>query len=153
LIPVLVFTRAGDVEARIQALEAGAADAVDRTFPTAQVAVRISAAGRRAALIPRDPDRVDIDGCTIDLSAYTCERDGKRLPLTRRELDLVRWLARHSGQVVTRAELLEHVWGVSASNDTRAVDVAIAGLRQKIERDPAAPAIVVTIKGAGYRWG
>jgi len=152
-IPVLVFTRAGDVEARIQALEAGAADAVDASFAHSQVAARIGAAGRRAALLPRDAERVEIDGCTIDLSGCTCERDGKRLPLTRREVDLVRWLARRTGQVVSRIELLEHVWGMSARTETRAVDVAIAGLRQKIERDPAAPAIVVTIKGAGYRWG
>lgn len=152
-IPVLVFTRVGDVEARIQALEVGAADAVDASFAHSQVAARIGAAGRRAALIPPEADRIDIDGCTIDLSACACERDGKRVPLTRREVDLVRWLARRPGQVVSRAELLEHVWGMSARTETRAVDVAMAGLRQKIERDPAAPAIVVTIKGAGYRWG
>ncbi|HEV7554066.1 MAG TPA: response regulator transcription factor [Kofleriaceae bacterium] len=152
-LPVLVFTRVGDVEARIQALEAGAADAVDASFPTTQVAVRITAAGRRAALLPRDAEQVAIDGCTIDLSACTCERDGRRVPLTRREVDVVRWMARRAGQVVSRAELLEHVWGLSTRTETRAVDVAMAGLRQKIERDPAVPAIVVTIKGAGYRWG
>ena len=152
-IPVIVFTRVGDVEARIQALEAGAADAVDASFATSQVAVRISAAGRRAALLPRDAELVEIDGCTIDLSACTCERDGKRVPLTRREVDLVRWMSRRPRQVVSRTELLEHVWGLSARTETRAVDVAIVGLRQKIERDPADPAIVITIKGAGYRWG
>lgn len=62
-------------------------------------------------------------------------------------------MSRRAGQVVSRQELLQHVWGVSPSNATRAVDVAIAGLRQKLERDPAAPAIIVSIKGAGYRWG
>jgi two-component system response regulator MtrA len=55
--------------------------------------------------------------------------------------------------VVSRRELLEHVWGVSPGNETRAVDVAVAGLRAKLERDPGAPAIVVSVKGAGYRWG
>jgi two-component system KDP operon response regulator KdpE len=153
LLPVLVFTRVGDVEARIQALEAGAADAVDASFAPSQVAARIGAAGRRAALLPRDAELVAIDGCTIDLSACICERDGKRVPLTRREVDLVRWMVRRAGQVVSRAELLEHVWGLSTRTETRAVDVAMAGLRHKIERDPAVPAIVITIKGAGYRWG
>ena len=150
---VIVFTRTGDVEARIRALEAGAADAVDGSFAMSQVAARIGAAGRRAALTPRPAERFEIDGCSIDLSACTCARDGRTEPLTRRAVDLVRWLARRPGQVVSRAELLEHVWGVSARNETRAIDVAIAGLRQKIERDPAEPAILVTIKGAGYRWG
>jgi two-component system response regulator RegX3 len=65
----------------------------------------------------------------------------------------VRWLSRHAGRVVSRGELLEHVWEVSPGNETRAVDVAVAGLRAKLERDPATPAIIVSVKGAGYRWG
>jgi DNA-binding response OmpR family regulator len=150
---VIVFTRVGDTAARIAALEAGAADAVDASFAMSQVAVRIGAAGRRAAMVPPQPERIAIAGCTIDLSACTCERDGQCVALTKREVDLVRWLARRAGQVVTRGELLEHVWGVSPHNATRAVDVAIAGLRQKLERDPAAPAIIVSVKGAGYKWG
>lgn len=150
---VIVFTRAGDVEARIRALEAGAADAVDAGFPMAQIAARVGAAGRRAAALPRAPEQLEIDGCTIDLSACTAARDGEPVALTKREVEVVRWLARHSGQVVSRAELLEHVWGVSPRNETRAVDVAIAGLRAKLERDPREPAIIVSVKGAGYRWG
>jgi DNA-binding response OmpR family regulator len=144
--PVIAFTRTGDVAARIAALDAGAADAVDGSFAMSQVAARIGAAGRRAALVPRDAERVELDGCTIDLSACTYEREGRVEPLTRREVDLVRWLARHAGQVVSRAELLEHVWGVSARNATRAVDVAIAELRKKL-----GPASIVTVKGAGYK--
>jgi len=150
---VIVFTRVGDVEARIRALQVGAADAVDASFAPSQVAVRVGAAGRRAALIPSDPERVEIDGCTFDLAAATAERDGRVIGLTRKELELVRWLSRHAGRVVPRAELLEQVWQVSPTNETRAVDVAIAGLRAKVERDAAAPAIIVSIKGAGYRWG
>lgn len=152
-VAVVVFTRTGDVEARIEALEAGADDAIDAGFLAAQSVARIGAAGRRAAMMPRPPERIEIDGCTIDLSASTWSRDGAAHPLTRREVDLVRWLARHAERVVTRRELLEHVWGVSPSNETRAVDVAVAGLRAKIERDPAAPAIIISVKGAGYRWG
>ena len=152
-VAVIVFTRTGDVEARILALEAGAHDAVDASFPMRQVAVRIGAAGRRAAELPRPPERLEIDGCTIDLSACTASRDGRDHALTPREVELVRWLSRHAGRVVSRRELLEHVWGVSPGNETRAVDVAVAGLRAKLERDPATPAIIVSIKGAGYRWG
>ena len=152
-IAVVVFTRTGDVDARIRALEAGAADAIDGGFAMSQSVARIGAAGRRAALVPHPPERLEIDGCTIDLAACTWSRGGAEQPLTRREVDLVRWLSRHAGRVVSRRELLEHVWGVSASNETRAIDVAVAGLRAKIERDPSAPAIIVSIKGAGYRWG
>ncbi|HZJ65247.1 MAG TPA: winged helix-turn-helix domain-containing protein [Kofleriaceae bacterium] len=152
-VAVVVFTRTGDVEARIEALAAGADDAIDAGFHLAQSAMRIGAAGHRAAMVPRPPERIEIDGCTIDLSACTWSRDGVAQPLTRREVELVRWLSRHAERVVTRRELLEHVWRVSPGNETRAVDVAVAGLRAKIERDPAAPAIIVSVKGAGYRWG
>jgi DNA-binding response OmpR family regulator len=152
-LAVIVFTRTGDVEARIRALEVGADDAVDASFPMSQVAARVGAAGRRAALVPRPPERIESDGCTIDLAACTSSRDGRAQPLTRREVELVRWLSRHAGRVVSRRELLAHVWGVSPGNETRAVDVAVAGLRAKIERDPGSPAIIVSVKGAGYRWG
>jgi DNA-binding response OmpR family regulator len=150
---VIVFTRVGDVETRIRALEVGAADAVDGSFAHSQVAARVGAAGRRAALIPKPPEQVEIDGCTIDLAASTAERDGLTVELTRKELELVRWLSRHAGRVVTRGELLEHVWQVSTNSSSRAVDVAIAGLRAKIERDASAPVIVVSVKSTGYRWG
>jgi DNA-binding response OmpR family regulator len=150
---IIVFTRVGDVEARIRALDVGASDAVDASFPMSQVAARVGAAGRRAAAVPREPDRIAIDGCTIDLSACTGERDGAAFDLTKREVDIVRWLARHAGHVVSRADLLQHVWGVSPRAETRAVDVAIAGLRAKLERDPSEPTIIISVKGAGYRWG
>lgn len=149
---VIVFTRVGDVEARIRALQVGAADAVDGGFAMAQVAARVDAAGRRAAMIPRDPESIVADGCTIDLGAATAERDGVVVELTRREVELVRWLARHAGRVVERAELLQHVWQVSPASETRAVDVAIAGLRSKIERDASHPTIITSVKGVGYRW-
>jgi DNA-binding response OmpR family regulator len=152
-LAVIVFTRPGDVEARVRALDGGAADAMDTSFPMSQSVARIGAAGRRAALMPRPVEQVEIQGCTIDLRACTAERGGKLQVLTPREVALVRWFARHAGRVVTRAELLEHVWEVSPRNDTRAVDVAIAGLRAKIEAVPSAPTILVSIKGAGYRWG
>lgn len=151
-VAVVVFTRTGDVKARIRALQVGVQDAIDAGFPGEQMMVRIDAAGRRAAELPRPPERLEIDGCMIDLSACTASRNGRTQSLTRREVELVRWLSRHAGQVVSRGELLRHVWGVSPASETRAVDVAVAGLRAKIERDPAAPAIIVSVKGVGYRW-
>lgn len=150
---VIVVTKLGDVPARVRALEVGADDAFDASFPPSQMVARVGAAGRRAAAMPRDPERIVIDGCTIDLRAATIERDGTRTPLTVREVELVRWLSRHAGQIVSRGELLQNVWRVAAGNETRAVDVAIAGLRAKIERDPADPRIIVSVRGAGYRWG
>jgi two-component system, OmpR family, response regulator ResD len=150
---VIVVTKAGDIPARVRALEVGADDAIDSSFPMAQSMARIGAAGRRAAAMPRMSEQLTIDGCTIDLSAATAERDGTRMPLTVREVELIRWFVRHLGRVVSRAELLQNVWRMAAGSETRAVDVAIVGLRQKIERDPAEPQIIVSVRGAGYRWG
>ena len=150
---IVVVTKIGDVTARIRALEAGADDAFDTSFAPSQMIARVGSVGRRAALSPAPAERVELDGCAIDLSAATAQRDGVAIALTPREVELVRWLAGHAGHVVSRAELLQHVWRVSAASETRAVDVAIAALRAKLERDPANPSIIVSIRGAGYRWG
>jgi len=149
---IIVVTRVGDIPARVRALEVGADDAFDASFAPSQAVARIGAAGRRAAATPRAPETIDVDGCTIDLSASTASRNGTTVALTTREVELVRWLARHVGQVVSRAELLHHVWRVSANNTTRVVDVAIAALRAKLERDPTEPRIIVSVRGAGYRF-
>lgn len=150
---IIVVTKLGDVTARVQALDSGADDAFDSGFPMSQVAARVGAAGRRAAAIPRPPELVEIDGCTIDLTASTATRGGDAIALTTREVEIVRYLARHAGRVVSRGELLQNVWRVAAGSETRAVDVAMVGLRGKLEREPGKPAIIVSVRGAGYRWG
>lgn len=145
--PVIVFTNPDDVEARIHALRLGAHDAFDARFPTSQIAARVDAVAFRAA-----PERLSADGCDLDLAACVAVRGSSQVVLTPREVDIIRWLHRHARRIVSRAELLEHVWGVSPDNTTRAVDVAISALRAKIEADPKKPAIIVSTKGAGYRW-
>jgi DNA-binding response OmpR family regulator len=151
---IIAVTKVGDVPARVRALEAGADDAFDRSFPMAQMVARVGAVGRRAAMTPRAPEQLAIDGCTIDLAAGVATRDAAEpVALTAREVEIVRWLARHAGHAVSRADLMQHVWRMSAATETRAIDVAIAGLRAKLERDPATPAIIVSVRGVGYRWG
>ena len=149
---IIVVTKIGDVAARVRALEAGADDAFDASFAPSQMMARVGSAARRAALTPPSADQILIDDCTIDLSASTATRS-VTVPLTTREVDLVRWLSSRPGQVVSRAELLQNVWKVAAGSETRAVDVAIAALRGKLEREPGKPAIIVSVRGAGYRWG
>jgi len=145
--PVIVLTEPGDVEARIRALDAGAEDAFDARFAGSQMVARVGAVARRAA-----PDAIEADGCTLDLAGHTATREGQSTPLSAREIEIVRYLHRHRARVVPRAELLENVWGVSPDNTTRSVDVAISALRAKIERDPRTPAIIGSVKNAGYRW-
>lgn len=151
-VAVIVVTRPGDVLGRIAALEAGASDAFDASFAPSQMVARVSAAGRTAALVPHPPSIVEADGCRIDLDRHTATRGEATHALSAREVDIVRWLVRHAGRVVPRAELLEHVFGVSPDNTTRAVDVAISTLRTKLERDAREPVIIVSVKGVGYVW-
>ena len=143
---IIVVTKIGDVPARVRALESGADDAFDGSFPPAQIAARVGAVGRRAAMTPPAAERIAVEGAVIDLSAAVVERDGETIALTAREVEILRWLATHADHVVTRGELLQHVWRVSAANETRAVDVAIAALRQKL-----GPDAIVSVRGVGYR--
>jgi two-component system OmpR family response regulator len=149
--PIIVVTKLGDVPARVRALEAGADDAFDSGFAMSQIVARVDSAGRRAAMTPPPPERLLADGCTIDLTASTATR-GQVIDLTTREVEIIRWLSARAGQVVSRAELLQHVWRVAAGSNTRAVDVAISELRAKLERDPAEPEIITSVRSAGYRW-
>jgi DNA-binding response OmpR family regulator len=150
---IIVVTKIGDVAARVQSLEVGADDAFDTSFPMSQMAARVNVAGRRAAMMPRPSEVIVIDDCTIDLSASIARRDEDEVALTTREVEIIRYMARHAGQVVSRGELLQNVWRVAAGSETRAVDVAMVGLRGKLERDPSNPAIILSVRGAGYRWG
>ena len=88
---------------------------------------------------------------SIDVAGRSVTRDGVDIPLTRTEFDLLLELVRHHGQVLTRDVLLDRVWGYDYLGDSRLVDVAIQRLRAKIETDPAAPELVLTVRGAGYK--
>lgn len=152
-LPLVVVTAADDAVARVRALSAGADDALSGDWSHSQVAARFGALERRAALVPRDPDRICADGCEIDLDRAVATRDGRAVQLSAREAELLGWLHRHAGRAVSREELLAQVFGVAPGIETRSVDVAIATLRKKIERDPARPALIVSVRGRGYAWG
>jgi DNA-binding response OmpR family regulator len=152
-LPMLAVTGADDVEARVRALESGADDVMAEPWARSQMAARVGALGRRAALVPEAPRTLEADGCTIDLASARAVRAGREIKLTAREVSVIAWLVRHAGRAVSRDQLLEHVWEVSPGLETRSVDVAIAALRKKIERDPASPLLVVSVRGVGYAWG
>jgi DNA-binding response OmpR family regulator len=156
-LPILILTARGSEEERVGGLDAGADDYLTKPFGTRELLARIEALRRRAAIAPADVVRVEIDGCLLDLGRCEAQRDGAAVSLTAREAGILRWLHRHRTRAVSRAELLQTVWGSPSSAteelETRTVDMTIANLRQKIEREPSAPRIVVTVKGVGYAWG
>ena len=152
-LPILLITSPGDVDARVLGLSQGADDALAAPFAPAQLMARAGAITRRAARAPREPEVLVVDGCELDLGAQVARRGKVSVQLSAREVGILRWLHAHRERAVSRGELLEHVWGLSPEMETRTVDVAISGLRKKIERDSAAPVIVISVRGSGYRFG
>jgi DNA-binding response OmpR family regulator len=152
-LPILALTEHGLVDQRVAALQAGADDALETPFAASQMVARVDALERRARLVPKLPEVVQIDGCMFDLSRCLAVRDGRVTQLSAREAALIRWLHRNRDRTVERREILEQVFGVSPNVETRSVDVAIATLRKKIEREPERPSIIVSVKGVGYAWG
>lgn len=150
-MPILMLTARGSEDDKVRGLVEGADDYVTKPFSARELLARVRVLGRRVQ--PGESlDEVQIDGAVIDLARMTVVRGDKRTALTPREVGIVRWLHRHQDRVVTRAELLEQVFGQRGDLQTRAVDMAIAVLRKKLEADPARPALIVSVKGAGYAW-
>ena len=150
-MPILMLTARGGEDDVVRGLGEGADDYVTKPFGARELLARVRALGRRAAAPA--PESIEVDGVILDLGLLVARRGGQEVPLTAREAGIVRLLHRHRGRSVSRAELLEQVWGARGDLRTRAVDMAIAVLRKKIESDAASPRIVLSVKGIGYAWG
>jgi two-component system response regulator RegX3 len=149
---ILILTARGGEDDVVRGLGEGADDYVTKPFGARELIARVRAVGRRAP--PPAPESLEVDGLTVDLGRLVARRAGAAdVTLTAREAGILRLLHRHRGRSVTRAELLEQVWGARGDLRTRAVDMAIAVLRRKIERDASSPRIVISVKGLGYAWG
>ena len=150
-MPILMLTARGSEDDKVRGLGEGADDYVTKPFSARELLARVRALGRRA---PAEvAEHLDVDGAQLDFARLTVRRDGVTTALTPREVGLLRWLHRQKGRAVSRAEILEQVFGQRGDLQTRAVDMAIVVLRKKVERDPANPRIIVSVKGAGYAWG
>jgi DNA-binding response OmpR family regulator len=149
---IVMLTARGDEQDKVRGLKLGADDYVTKPFGTRELLARIDSVARRLSL-DETPETIEVDGCTFDLGRCRARRDSDEITLTAREANLLRWLHRHRGRAVPRAELLENVWQAPGDLQTRTVDMCVANLRSKIERDPRSPIIVVTVTGVGYAWG
>lgn len=152
-LPILMLTARGAEADKVRGLKAGADDYVTKPFGVRELLARVETFERRAQAVPSEPEILEADGATFDLGRHVVERDGEETALTAREVGILRWLHRHRSRGVERSELLERVWGTVGTLQTRTVDMTIAKLRQKIERDAANPVIITTVTGVGYRWG
>jgi two-component system response regulator MtrA len=151
--PVVMLTARADTIDVVVGLESGADDYVRKPFEMPELVARVRAALRRhqAAAGGDGGTTIALGPLRIDTAGRTVTRDGEEIALTRTEFDLLVELAQHPGQVFTREALLDHVWGYDYLGDSRLVDVAIGRLRAKVEADVANPALVLTVRGAGYK--
>jgi two-component system response regulator MtrA len=152
-LPIVMLTARGDTLDVVVGLESGADDYVRKPFEMPELVARVRAALRRriAAGDEGETTIIRLGPLAIDPAGRTVRRDGEEIPLTRTEFDLLVELARRPGQVLGRDALLDRVWGYDFLGDSRLVDVAVGRLRSKIEVDPASPALVLTVRGAGYK--
>jgi DNA-binding response OmpR family regulator len=151
-VPIIVVTARDDSRDVIAGLEAGADEYVRKPVVGDELSARIRAVLRRAAPAASGPGLLCGD-LTIDLRYGTVKRLGELVPLTRTESRLLRELALNRGHPVAREELLRQVWDHEYFGDTRLLDVHVRRLRMKIERNPADPQHLCTVRGIGYRLG
>lgn len=152
-MPIIMLTAKDSEIDKVLGLELGADDYVTKPFSNRELIARVKANLRRQE-IPDDTVKptkdIVIENLVIHPDAYAVSRDGVQIDLTHREYELLHYLARHIGQVMTREHLLETVWGYDYFGDVRTVDVTIRRLREKIEESPSSPTWIITRRGVGY---
>lgn len=161
-IPILMLTARGEVTDKVVGLELGADDYVTKPFTWNEVRARVRALLRRseqpaptngARVSTGEETRVLIaDDLRIDVDRREVTRGERHIELQAKLFDLLVYMVRYRGTVLTRDRLLEHVWGYEYAGDTRTVDVHIRWLRERLEDDPANPQLIQTVRGVGYRF-
>jgi two-component system OmpR family response regulator len=149
--PILILSALGEVDDRVKGLHAGADDYLGKPFAFAELQARLEVLARRR-VEDQSPTTLHAADLSMDLLSQQVERGGKAIKLQPREYKLLEYLLRNAGRVVTRAMLLEHVWGYHFDPQTNVIDVHISRLRQKIDRGFDTP-LLETVRGAGYRLG
>ncbi len=157
--PVLMLTARSEEADRVLGLDLGADDYMAKPFSVRELMARVRALLRRSqpsppgsATLPDDVHFGGPDGAEIDFRSYEARRGGEPVEMTRKEFAILRYLASRAGQVVSRDDLLNEVWGYDSYPSSRTVDNHVAGLRAKLERDAAQPEHIRTVHGVGYKF-
>lgn len=163
-VPILMLTARGRPEDVLRGFEAGADDYLPKPFDLSVLLARLNALLRRREWFNRDqsadataasghqPEEFSIDGRVIDFANLELRTSGQTIKLTLMEVDLLRYLIKHEGKVVSRKAILEDVWGLNEDTDTRAIDNFIVRLRKYLEDDPTKPTHLLTVRGVGYKF-
>lgn len=149
---VLMLTARADEMDKVVSLTVGADDYLVKPFSPRELVARVKAILRRGRGASLQGATLVFSRLRIDPEARWAWKDGEQVELTPIEFDLLHALARHAGRVLSREQLIEHVWGHDYYGDERVVDVHVGRLRKKVEDDPDNPTLIVTARGAGYRF-
>jgi DNA-binding response OmpR family regulator len=151
--PVVMLTARNQETDKVLGLELGADDYVTKPFSITELLARVRAVLRRSGTRPAGAaDTYRIGDLEIDFRVHQARRGKQRVEFTAREFELLRYFVTHIGQVVTREQILNEVWGYEEFPTTRTIDNFVAKLRQKIEKAPHAPEHILTIHGSGYKF-
>ncbi|MDA2923889.1 response regulator transcription factor [Acidobacteria bacterium AH-259-L09] len=152
-LPIIMLTAKTSEEDIIKGLKLGADDYIPKPFSVRQLLARVEAVLRRSGKLHRDMNALSLGDLVIHPERLIGTREGKEIPFTRRELEILVYLSTHGVRPVSRQELLREVWGYRNVDyvETRTVDIHMAKLRRKIERDPSQPQLLVTVRGEGYQ--
>lgn len=160
-VPIILLSARGEEIDRVLGLELGADDYLAKPFAMRELVARVRAIIRRLQMTPPEPSPAAVEplrqllksgSLTIDILARQATLGDVPLELKPKEFDLLVYLARHPGIVITRNSLLREVWGYDYPVDTRTIDVHVRGVRQKLEADTTQPALIETVRGYGYRF-
>lgn len=153
ITPILMLTARGQTVDKVLGLKIGADDYLTKPFEMMELMARIEALLRRAPTKPASPQALfHIGPLTVDLRGTSVSREGKPIRLSAREFQLLRYFIEHRGATLSRDQILKDVWGYSADTFTRTVDVHVASLRQKLEKDSKQPEMILTVQGLGYKF-
>jgi DNA-binding response OmpR family regulator len=150
--PILMLTARSQEMDKVVGLEVGADDYVTKPFSIKELLARIRAHLRRATKQVADSESFTFGEVELNFKKYVARKNGQPLDLSAREFEILRYLIRRRGEIVTRDQLLDEVWGYDSMPVTRTVDNHIAKLRQKIEQDPSQPQHIITVHRIGYRF-
>lgn len=150
-VPIVVLSAREREAEKIEALDLGADDFVNKPFGVGELMARLRAALRHRAQRHGETPLVSVGDVEIDTVRHRVTRAGQEIKLTRKEFDLLAYLARHAGKVMTHRQLLSTVWGPAHVDDTQYLRVYVGQLRQKLEADPDDPKLILTELGIGYR--
>ena len=151
-VPILVLSAASDIVDKVLLLELGADDYVTKPFSPRELLARVRAAVRRLNQSPEKREIYSFDDVEVNFTKMELSKAGKLVPMTPQEFKMLRFFLNNEERVVSRAELLNEVWGYNSYPTTRTVDTHILRLRQKLERDPGEPVHVRTVHGTGYKF-